>query len=145
MDGGKVTSWVNEACFQTTLSRWVRPKKSLLSGHKSVSKSAQWHPFFCGNLFIFCQAMKERDTYFYWNQTKFPIHKVWWIREASQIEQTFIPHVKSCLKHSTAEFQLIQQFLAAIGHCFIAKQIFLNKCRCAGLRGPETRGTFLLA
>ena len=27
----------------------------------------------------------------YWNQTKFPIHKVWWLREASQIGQTFIP------------------------------------------------------
>ena len=27
----------------------------------------------------------------YWNQTKFPIHKVWWLREATQIGQTFIP------------------------------------------------------
>ena len=26
----------------------------------------------------------------YWNQTKFPIHKVWWLREAAQIRQTFI-------------------------------------------------------
>ena len=24
--------------------------------------------------------------------TKFPIHKVWWLREASQIRQTFIPY-----------------------------------------------------
>ena len=28
---------------------------------------------------------------YHWNQTKFPIHKVWWLREASQIGQTFIP------------------------------------------------------
>ena len=23
----------------------------------------------------------------YWNQTKFSIHKVWWLREAAQIEK----------------------------------------------------------
>ena len=40
------------------------------------------------------------------------IHKVWWLREASQIGQTFITLCeKSGLKHSTAEFQSIQQFL----------------------------------
>ena len=36
----------------------------------------------------------------YWNQTKFPTHKVWWIREAAQIGQTFIPlceKVQFCL------------------------------------------------
>ena len=38
------------------------------------------------------------------------IQKVWGLREASQIGQTFIPMRKSCLKHSTAEFQSIQQF-----------------------------------
>ena len=43
----------------------------------------------------------------YWNQTKFPIHKVWWLREPSQIGQTSIPLWE---KHSTAGFQSIQQF-----------------------------------
>ena len=44
----------------------------------------------------------------YWNMTIFPIHKVWWLREAAQIGQT--PMWKSHLQHSTAEFQSIQQF-----------------------------------
>ena len=42
--------------------------------------------------------------------TIFPRKKVWWLREASQIRQTFIPLCeKSRLKHSMAEFQSIQQ------------------------------------
>ena len=40
----------------------------------------------------------------YWNQTH---TQVWWLREAAQIGQMFIP---LCEKHSAAEFQLIQQF-----------------------------------
>ena len=55
--------------------------------------------------------------------TKFPMYKVWWLREASQIGQTFIPLCeKSSLKHSTAEFQSIQQFWLQFGHRFIAKK-----------------------
>ena len=43
--------------------------------------------------------------------TKFPIHKVWWLRKASQIRQMFIPLCeKVVLKHITEEFQSIQQF-----------------------------------
>ena len=46
------------------------------------------------NLF-FWPTSELRDTctciHGYWNQTKLPIHKVWWLREASQIGQTFIP------------------------------------------------------
>ena len=39
-------------------------------------------------------------------------HKVWWLREASQIGQTLIPQCETIrLKHSTAEFKLVQQFL----------------------------------
>ena len=34
--------------------------------------------------------MEIRDTLYYAG-TKFPIYKVWWLREASQIRQTFIP------------------------------------------------------
>ena len=46
-------------------------------------------PFFVGNLiFFFYRPMCVRG---YWNQTKFPRPKVSWLREASQIEQTFIP------------------------------------------------------
>ena len=58
----------------------------------------------------------------YWNQTKFPKHKVCWLREAAQIGQTFIPSLwKRCLKHSTAEFQSIEQFWLLIGIVFLPK------------------------
>ena len=33
-----------------------------------------------------------------WNQTKFPSHKVWWLREASQIRQTFMPLCEKLFK-----------------------------------------------
>ena len=57
--------------------------------------------------------------------TKFPIYKVWQLREASDHK----PHKceKGNLKHSMAEFQSIQQYVAAIGYCFIAPKIVL-KC-----------------
>ena len=64
--------------------------------------------YFWGNLFLGGGDNREiRDTY---AATKFPTYKVWWLREASQIGQMFIPMWKSRLKHSTAEFQSIQQF-----------------------------------
>ena len=44
--------------------------------------------------------------------TKFPIHKVWWLREASQIGQTFI-HGRTPSDPAVS---------AAIGHRFIAKK-----------------------
>ena len=56
------------------------------------------------------------------------LHKVWWLREASQIGQTFLPlHVceKSPLKQNTAQHSRIPidpAILAAIGHRFIAKK-----------------------
>ena len=40
------------------------------------------------------------------NQTKFPKHKVWWLREAAPN-----PYAKKSFKHSVTEFQSIQQFL----------------------------------
>ena len=67
-------------------SMQLRPhKKSPVSGHRSASKSVG-DIFFLGGggwviFFIFADQ---------WNQTKFPIHKVWWLREASQIGQTLI-------------------------------------------------------
>ena len=44
-------------------------------------------------VFFFLPTNEIRDTCIrgYWNQTKFPIHKVWWLREGSQVGQTFIP------------------------------------------------------
>ena len=46
-------------------------------------------------LFVFCFEFCEQwymltCMHGYWNQTKFPIHKLWWLREAAQIRQTFI-------------------------------------------------------
>ena len=50
---------------------------------------------FLGGIFVkeILPTTEIRDTCIcgYWNQTKFPIHKVWWLREASQTVQTFIP------------------------------------------------------
>ena len=46
----------------------------------------------------------------YWNQTKFPIHKVWWLREATQ---TFIPlDVKS---FKTQRSRISIEFIAKNG------------------------------
>ena len=73
------------------------------------------------------------------NQTKFLIHKVWWLWEASQIRQAFIPH-----KTQYGRIPIDQVTLSAIGHRFIAKKTTANlKCRCVGLRqrvlAAETR------
>ena len=58
----------------------------------------------------------------YWNLTKFPIHKVWWLREALQIGQTFIPvDVKKTFKTQYGRIPTDPAILAAIGHRFIAK------------------------
>ena len=52
--------------------------------------------------------------------TKFPVHKVWWLREASQIGQTFIPFVKKSFKTQHGRIPIDPAMLAAIGHRFIA-------------------------
>ena len=49
---------------------------------------------------IVSPLLKQADVFFFGNReirdtyvnagTKFPIHKVWWLREASEIGQTFI-------------------------------------------------------
>ena len=59
------------------------------------------------NFFLPTSEIRDTCTHGYWNQTKFPIHKVRWLREASQVGQTFTPlwMWTSHLKHSTAEFQ----------------------------------------
>ena len=69
--------------------------KSPVSGHRSASNIA--------NVIRVYAVIGTRP--------KFHIHKVWWLRQASQIGQTFIPLCeKRRLKHSAAEFQSIQQF-----------------------------------
>ena len=55
--------------------------------------------------------------------TKFPIYKVWWLREASQIAQTFMPqYVKKSFKTQHDKIPIDPAILAAIGHRFIAKR-----------------------
>ena len=109
--------------------RLLRPiKKCLISGHRLASKSVRWltllffWPTFCWSPAVY-------------TGTEFHIYKVWWLREASQIGQTFIPLCKKRrLKHSTAQFQIDPAILAAIGHRFIAKKKENLKCRCAETR-----------
>ena len=43
----------------------------------------------------------------YRNQTKFPMHRVWWLREAAQFGQTFVPICEKVVQNSAAEFQSI--------------------------------------
>ena len=64
----------------------------------------------------------------YWNQTKFPIHKVWWLRQALLIGQTSIPPTCTCtcmwtsrLKTQHSRIPIDPATLAAIGQRFIAK------------------------
>ena len=92
-----------------TLTR-ANKMKSLASGHRSASKSVRWFFIY---LFIFLPPSDIQDfcKRRYWNQTKFPIHKVWWLREASHNRANIhTPMWKSWLKHSMAESQSIQQF-----------------------------------
>ena len=91
-----------------------KKKRSPVSGHWVASKAVRWHAFFwCFFQPSFFFASREiRDSLYtrfivYAAQTKFPMYKVWWLRVASQIGQTFIPQ---CEK------------VAAIGHRFIAKK-----------------------
>ena len=96
---------------------------------------------FVGNLFLFFLPSSEIHVRGYWNRTKFPIHQVRWLREASQIGQTFILPMWKHLKHSTAEFQSIQQFWLQLDIVSEQKEKENKKYRHAGLR-PETREIF---
>ena len=60
-------------------------KKNLVSGHRSGSQSVR-----CLFLPCFFSNREIRDT-LYTRGPNFPLYKVWWVREASHIEQTFIP------------------------------------------------------
>ena len=106
------------------------PKKCLVSGHRSASKSVRWH-------ILFWQAVKDviHIIHGYWNHTKFPIHKVRWLREAAQIGQ--IPIWKSYLKQH-GRLPINPSILAAIGHRFIATKKENLKCVVWGdVRGDQ--------
>ena len=101
-------------------------KRSLLSVHRSASKSVWWCAYFCsfffGNVYFYCQPV-IRGYY-----TKFPIYKVWWLREASQIGQTFILlYVNKSFKHTHGRIPTDRAILASIGHRFIATTKIINK------------------
>ena len=60
----------------------------------------------------------------YWNQSKFPIHKVWWLREASEIGQTFIPLCEQkSFKTQRGRIPIHPAILVAVGHRFIIKKL----------------------
>ena len=75
----------------------------------------------------------RRDHYF-------PLCKVWWLREASQIGQTFIPLCeKKSFKTQHGRNPIDPAILAAIRHRFIAKRENLKGRRA---RRPETGNFF---
>ena len=76
-------------------------------------------------------------------QKKFPIHKVWWLREASQIGQTFIPLCEKVV--GNAEW-LISNQSSNFGCNWTSfyrppkkKKTKNEKCRCAALRRRTRR------
>ena len=80
----------------------------------------------CGDAFFFCDLFFCQPVIYtihgyavIGNQTKFSIHKVWWLREASLIGQTFI------------RIPIDPAILAAIGHRIIKKEKDMRT------RGPE--------
>ena len=88
----------------------LRPKTmSPVSGHRAVGFKICAVTRFLGVIKDFLGHTGKYVIHVYAG-TKFPIYKVWWLREASQIGQTFIHYAKSRLKNSTTEFQSIQQF-----------------------------------
>ena len=48
-------------------------------------------------------------------------YKVWWLREASEIGQTFIPPCEKSFKRKHGRIPIDPAILATIGHCLIAK------------------------
>ena len=69
------------------LKKTKRKKQSPVSGQRSASKSILWH--------VFCLFYQQEKTWhMYMRGTKFLIYKVWWLREASRIGQTF--HTPVC-------------------------------------------------
>ena len=57
----------------------------------------------------------------YWNQTKFQKHKVWRLREAAQIGQTFIPLCEKVVETQHGRIPIDPAILAVIEYRFIAK------------------------
>ena len=101
------------------------------------------------NSFIACSAFCPGPTSeicdtcirVYWNPNKFPIYKVWWLREASQIGQTFIPRGA---QHG--RIPIDPSILAAIGHRFMAKKKKTKNANAqvwGDMHGDEKPETFL--
>ena len=61
------------------------------------SKSVQWR--------FFSPTSEVRDTCIrgYWNQTKFTIHKAWWLRDAAQSGKRSHPYVKKSFKNTARQ------------------------------------------
>ena len=70
--------------------------------------------FSCGNLFF----GQEGNTWY--AGTKFPLYKVWWLREASKIGQTLIPLCQISRLKQQGRILFDPAIVAAIGHRFIA-------------------------
>ena len=96
----RLRSWMYD--FNISDAAWVylrksiakaKKQKSLVSGHRSASKSVRWHVFFL-SLFLVFFSQQGTMWYMYTRWPNFPLYKVWWLREASQIGQTFIPLYK---------------------------------------------------
>ena len=91
--------------------------------------------------FSFFANREIRDT-LYTRGPNFPLYKVRWLREASQIRQTFIPYVKKSFQTQYGRIPIDPAILAAIGHRFIANKKKKKKCRRAGLRRRARRLVF---
>ena len=88
--------------------------KNYLRQKKNIWLSVRWYFFFSLSFFFFSFSFLffnffnflililfggqqgNYDAHEYAG-TQFPIHKVWWLREASQIRQTFIPLQCTCM------------------------------------------------
>ena len=94
------------------LKVWGPPKKSPVSGHRSASKSVRWRVFLL--LFFFCHlfwGLKGKYvTHCIRGEQIFHIQSMVAKRGLTNWSNVHTPMWKSRLKHSTAEFQSIQQF-----------------------------------
>ena len=91
------------------------PKKSLQ--FLVIGRLQNW----CGDTYIFCQPVKYVIHVYMVIGTRpnCPIHKVWWLRDTSQIGQTFIPLCKKkSFKIQHGRIPINPAVLAATGHRF---------------------------
>ena len=121
-------------------------KKYPVSGHRLASKLVRWRAFFSDIFFCFANR-KIRDTLYTWGPNFPLLYKVWWLREVSQIGQTFIPlYVKKSFKAQHGRITIDPAILAAIGHRFHYSQKFKLKMPTCGSEATcaETRNRRLI-